>query len=431
MFTAWDDDVTYPLYPRLKEDICADVCVVGLGGSGLSAIIEATKRGMSVVGIDSKFVADGAAGRNGGFLLAGLADFYHDARAKHGKKATRIYQYTLDEIKWLKETAPESVNICGVLRIADNIKEFVDCKKHISALQDDGFPVEAYTGKQGEGLLIPTDGVFHPLKRAIKFAEIATSQGAQLFEHTPALSVETGVVTTPLGKIYAKHIIVASDGYLPVILKETSSYIKQTRLQMVHTKPERKLKLEYPVYAGFDYWQQLPDGSIAMGGGRDKSIKTEWTDEREPTKLIRDYLKTRLTKIGSKAKIKHNWAGIVGYTESGMPFVDEVRPNVWGIGGYNGTGNLIGTILGRAVVEHIAEGKSKVLSDFGFEKKKQVVYDTYANHNKRSYIMKSFGLFAAGTVIGYYLGSAIEFFKNLDKNYHFNDFEDFPDKEQK
>jgi hypothetical protein len=34
-------------------------------------------------------VAGGAAGRNGGFLLAGLAAFHHDAVAAHGRARAR------------------------------------------------------------------------------------------------------------------------------------------------------------------------------------------------------------------------------------------------------------------------------------------------------------------------------------------------------
>lgn len=38
-----------------------------------------------MIGIDAEDVGAGAAGRNGGFLLAGLAEFYHDAVKKFGK----------------------------------------------------------------------------------------------------------------------------------------------------------------------------------------------------------------------------------------------------------------------------------------------------------------------------------------------------------
>src|SRR5947207_138096 len=55
--------------PALGGEIEADVCVVGLGGSGLAAVRALTALGTRVVGLDAGEVACGAAGRNGGFLL--------------------------------------------------------------------------------------------------------------------------------------------------------------------------------------------------------------------------------------------------------------------------------------------------------------------------------------------------------------------------
>src|SRR5690606_6544952 len=83
----------------LVGEASADVCVVGLGGTGLSAVRTARARGLSVVGLDAAGVASGAAGRNGGFLLAGLAAFHHDAAADLGaERATALYRLTLEEL---------------------------------------------------------------------------------------------------------------------------------------------------------------------------------------------------------------------------------------------------------------------------------------------------------------------------------------------
>ena len=81
-----DQHCTSP--PKLQGDISCDVCVVGLGGSGLTAVSELVNMGFKVVGIDAKDVGAGAAGRNGGFLLAGLSEFYHDAVRKFGAEFT-------------------------------------------------------------------------------------------------------------------------------------------------------------------------------------------------------------------------------------------------------------------------------------------------------------------------------------------------------
>ena len=57
--------------------------------------------------------------------------------------------------------------------------------------------------------------------------------------------------------------------------------------------------------------------------------------------MLRD--ETRVT-----APITHRWAANVSYTFNGLPVLAEMRPGVWVIGGYSGTGNAMGALCGRA-----------------------------------------------------------------------------------
>jgi hypothetical protein len=50
---------------QLNGIVHAQVCVVGLGGSGLAALDELRARGVEAVGVDAVAVGAGAAGRNG------------------------------------------------------------------------------------------------------------------------------------------------------------------------------------------------------------------------------------------------------------------------------------------------------------------------------------------------------------------------------
>ena len=105
-------------------------------------------------------------------------------------------------------------------------------------------------------------------------------------------------------------------------------------------------------------------GCIAIGGGRDLALEQEATDVVEPTKLMRDYLESKLADIGVTAPVEHHWAAIVSYTDSGLPIVKEVQPGVWAVGAYCGTGNVVGALLARSVVDQCIAGHSQVASDF-------------------------------------------------------------------
>ena len=75
--------------------------------------------------------AAGAAGRNGGFLLAGTYDFYHDAVRKHGRdRALAIYHATLQEMQRIARAAPGTVRAVGSRRIAADAWELGDCRAH-------------------------------------------------------------------------------------------------------------------------------------------------------------------------------------------------------------------------------------------------------------------------------------------------------------
>ena len=208
MGIVWDINIERPEFPKLTSNLEADLVVVGLGGSGLTALLHAAQRGLTVIGIDADRIAAGAAGRNGGLLLAGIANFHNNVRKDLGvASAIALYQHTLDEMDRIEATTPQAVSRIGALRIAEDAAELADTYAHRDALIADGFPVEDYEGEQGVGILIPTDGTFHPAKRAVQLANQATAAGAQIFTHSPAIDLQSGIVKTAQGSIRAPHIL--------------------------------------------------------------------------------------------------------------------------------------------------------------------------------------------------------------------------------
>lgn len=358
---VWDDGHRLAL-PPLVGDATADVCVVGLGGSGLAAVHELRDAGASVVGLDAGEVAGAAAGRNGGLLLAGLAHFHHDAARRLGReRAAALYRLTLEQIARMAEETPDAVRLSGSLRIADSAAEQADCAAQLDALRADGLPAEPYDGPEGRGLLVPTDGSYHPRRRCLSLAERATVRGARLHEHAAALRLRGDLVETAGGRVHCGAVVVAVDGALPRLLPELAQRVRPVRLQMLATAAEPTLRLPRPVYArwGYDYWQQLDDGRIAVGGCRDLHAVDEDTDRAAPTAAVQASIERVLReRVGSRAPVTHRWAATVGYTASGLPVCEEVRPRVFAAGGYSGTGNVVGALCGRAAAALALGGTS-------------------------------------------------------------------------
>ncbi len=348
---VWADHEWRPL-PRLEGPARADVCVIGLGGSGLAALTELAALGVSAVGLEAGSVGEGAAGRNGGFLLAGLASFFNDAVARFGEApASGLYRETIREIQRQAEEWPDFIRLTGSLRIAADAEEMEDCRKHLAALQYCGLPAEAYAGPEGEGLLLPTDGVMHPLRRLHGIAQKLRQRDVLLYENSPVRRFVPGSVITDRGTVFCEHVIVAVDGRLEMLFPELSPRVRTARLQMLATAPAPEVNFPRPVYwrRGYDYWRQLPDRSIALGGFRDRGGEAEWTQSEETSQPVQQMLEQFLRNhLKVRAPITHRWAAAVAQTNDGLPVLEEVRSNIWAVGAYSGTGNIVGTLCARA-----------------------------------------------------------------------------------
>jgi gamma-glutamylputrescine oxidase len=349
--SAWWHDIDEPTRPSLTHDAEADVCVVGLGGSGLSAVREARALGARVIGVDAGRIAGEAAGRNGGLLLGGMAAFHHDGVAQWGDAAAALYRFTLEELQRMQRECPGETWWHGSLRVWEDDAERNDCDRQLHVMQRDGLRVERYTGPEGDGLLFPDDGACHPVRRALALAKRAEAEGAALHEQTRVCAVHEGAVELANGAVIrAPVVLVCADGALASLLPATADRLRQVRLQMLATAPTTDVHIPRPVYArfGYDYWQQLPDGRVLLGGGRDQFEAEEYTTLDTPSANIQGWLEHRLrARVGTQAPITHRWAAQVTYTHDELPVVDTFARGVWGVGGYSGTGNVVGALCAR------------------------------------------------------------------------------------
>lgn len=348
--------------PTLDGTLEAEACVIGLGGSGLAALKELTRRGVDSIGIDAGGVAAGAAGRNGGFLLAGLAHFHHDLADRVGReRATSCYRATMQGLAEMVEETPSAVRQTGSLRIAVDERELSDCKAQRDAMRRDGLPVEDWSGDEGEGLLFPDDCSFQPVERCRQLAAECLAAGARL-RITAASAFGDGRVVCVGGEVRTKLVLICVDGGLSQLVPSLSSVVRSARLQMAATGAIAP-RLRRPVYRryGFDYCQQLPTGELVVGGARDVGGAAEWTTELETTPGVQSAIDRIVREVGGREiPVVRRWAGIVGYTESGLPVVRELEPGVFVAGGYCGTGNVVGRLAARSLVSLALDGRDEL-----------------------------------------------------------------------
>ncbi len=351
---VWGDPSAWGNPPQLAGEVSADVCVVGLGGSGLAAIGAALEAGASVVGLDAGPVAGAAAGRNGGFLLAGAARFHHDAVAAWGReRAAGIYAESLAELDRLFAELGPLARRVGSLRIAASAEEEGEIAAQLAALERDGFPARAADGPAGRGVFIPTDGSVQPLERCRLLAGRVLAGGARLFADSPARTIAGDRVETPAGAVRCRAVVVCVDGWIERVLPELEGRARSSRLQMLATEPVAPGTVPCPVYDnwGYEYWQQTADHRIALGGGRRQLADGEWGQEAVPGGAVQDRLDVLLReRVGIDAPVAHRWAGVIAFTDDLLPVLEELRPGVIAAGAYSGHGNVLGSAAGRAAM---------------------------------------------------------------------------------
>jgi gamma-glutamylputrescine oxidase len=326
-----------------------DVAVVGGGVTGCSCALTLAERGVAVRLHEASEIAGGASGRNGGFALRGATLPYDRARDALGvERARRLMAFTESSLDRMEALAGDAFRRVGSLRLAADDDERDELRREHDALAEDGFAVEwldelerpldrLYRG----AIHHPPDGAIQPARWVRRLAAHAAAAGADIREHD-RVSVDD---------LDADVVVVAGDGYTASLLPDLAAAVTPTRGQVIATEPLPELRYDRPHYArqGYDYWHQLPDRRLVLGGCRDTSLATEETDVLDTTEPIQhalDALAERL--VGAPPVVTSRWAGIWGTTTDLMPLVGPVpgRDGVWIAGGYSGHGNALGLACG-------------------------------------------------------------------------------------
>jgi gamma-glutamylputrescine oxidase len=371
-------DEPYDPRPPLDGRIEAEACVIGAGVAGLSCALALARAGVQTVVLERDTVAGGASGRNGGFLLAGVAPFYSAARERYGReRARRMYAATIETQKLMYALAEElgagdSVRRVGLLRASASDEEAEDVIRQVEALREDGFPGElldhhelppAVARFALNGCLTEHDGSLQPARWIRTLACGAEAAGARVYDGTPVegpvQAPGEGELRTAGGaRVAAGNVVVAADGALPALVPEYAPRVRSRRLHMTATAPLPERVTDRLVYYrwGYEYFQQRPDGRLLIGGFSDADGEGSFTDSDEGSPAIWERIERHIREdLGLDAVVTHRWAGLVGYSDDSLPYVGEVpgRPGLWVAGGYSGHGNVPGFLSGRLIADAI------------------------------------------------------------------------------
>jgi len=272
-------------------------------------------------------------------------------------QARLLWQLSEGALGAMGALAGDDLRRTGSLRLAVDEDERSELETELELLHDDGFeagwldrlppPIDRlFVG----ALVHPHDATIHPARWVRRLAGEAVDAGVEIVEGSHVV----------LEELDAEAIVIAADGLTSDLLPELSRTVVPVRGQMLATAPLAARLFDRPHYArqGFDYWQQLPDGRLVVGGKRDLAFETEFTDVDGTTPFVQAALEVFAAELvgGTLPDVTHRWAGIWGETPDGRPLAGPVpgRPGVWVAGGYSGHGNVLGFACGELVARAIA-----------------------------------------------------------------------------
>ncbi|GAA2029282.1 FAD-dependent oxidoreductase [Terrabacter terrae] len=385
-----------------------DLLVVGAGFTGLWAAIQAKEADPSrdVVVIEAGRLADGASGRNGGFLAPSLT---------HG--LAQGVSCWPDEMRTLDRLAAE--NVAGIERTltaygieADfhrpgeltlalsghqvpAVRESYELHRAHGVpallLDAEGAQARVHSPRYLAGMYDPEVALVDPARLVWGLARAAESLGVRLHEHTRATGFDTagaGVrVTVDGGSIHARRVVIGTNASRGV-LKRFRAWVLPVYDHVLMTEPLTPEQLAAIGWEGregltdagnqFHYYRRTLDDRVLFGGydanyhfpGR---IDPALEQNDASHGLLADHFLDIFPQLEG-IRFTHRWAGVIDTTSRFTPvFGTALGGRMAYAVGYTGLG-VASTRFGAAVALDLADGKDTELTRLGMVRRKPIPF---------------------------------------------------------
>ena len=336
MPTRWLEEASLPRWsPVARRERC-EVLVIGAGLAGLATARELRARGRDVLVVDRAGPAEGASGRNAGFVLLTHAFSFPALARTLGPEATHaLLGLSRANRRAIAErfAQPAQLRLGGALMLAmeGDAAELETLRESAALLAAEGertrfVDVPAGLSGYAAALELGGDGELHPGRLSAALAAGLRGGIANIERIDAGARVAHCAPITPSGDsatIAFERCVIATNAWARELVP--TAEITPARAQVVLTAPLAPV-LGQPCYAGwgYDYFRQRSDGRVLLGGRRHLFVDAEATDVAEPSdevqRALEAYLRTHLA-FARDAPIERRWAGIMGFSSDGLPLV--------------------------------------------------------------------------------------------------------------
>ncbi|MBA4710801.1 FAD-dependent oxidoreductase [Aquitalea aquatica] len=378
-FSSWLSEALVaegPASPEpLRQDIRADVCIVGGGFTGLWSAIEIkrAKPEAEVVMVEARLCGSGASGRNGGFVLSLWAKFQSLAKMCGEAEALRLCRESSQAIVDLQAFCQQhdidaQLRLDGWLWAATTTAQLGTWDSTVSRLELLGQQpyqrLAAGQAAQLSGSSLHLDGVFEPVSASIQPAMLARGLlrharklGVKVYESSPMERLESGTparVQCTHGSVRADRVILAMNAWAAQFADIRKAFVVVSS-DVVITRPLPELLQSSGWTNGMTisdsrmlvhYYRTTPDGRIVFGkgGGNEQLVYgAKLAGKLDGASGIAATVAAHLRRAYpgvQTADIAGNWTGPIDRTRNGLPHFGALpqQPNVFYAIGYSGNG---------------------------------------------------------------------------------------------
>ncbi|MEG6508376.1 FAD-binding oxidoreductase [Methyloligella sp. 2.7D] len=375
----------------IDGDVDCEIAIIGGGYTGLSAALHlAQDSGVEAVVLEAGEIGWGASGRNGGFCCLGSHKLGNEEQIKRfGLEATRAYfNAQVEAIDLVRDLgrreaidfdatgSGETVLAHHPSRLAElrEEQEFlfetfgVESTLHTkNALAESGMSSPAVHG----GLHVPVGFGLHPGKYVRGLARAAIKAGARVATRSEVTgwSKEGGrhVLTTPGGRVRAKKVLIATNGYTSDSLtKAVSGRTLPAFSKAIATRPMSDAELAAQGWTTtemvFDtrtllhWFRLLPDKRMVFGARGDFNADRAGEAARKAD-LVADF--HAIFPAWKDIDIPFFWSGLVCLAFDRAPHLGAFDPGsgVFYSLAYHGNGVAMASWSGRAMARLMTEGE--------------------------------------------------------------------------